>query len=644
MPIRAVVLPKLTKISSNLSAKCDFEFLNNLTLADPSFLDHSEIDIILGAAEYANVLKMGLMKSDKNLLAQNTELGWIVSGACNGSSPNLNIVTLVSNVELEEKIKNFFNDGEFDSQIEASEEEIYCENHFKTNVKQNEDGWFVVKLPFKNGMDFPELGESRKKAIATQLSLEKRFQKNEEYKINYMGQIEEGIRLGHIEEVPFEPKNSHKYHYMPHHGVTKESSTTKLRVVYNASMHTSNGKSLNDQLAIGAISQSDIVTLLTNFRIFKYAFTADLEKMYKQILIDESQRDLQRFVFRFNPNEPLKDYRLTTVTFGTANAPYIAIRVLKELAERVKKEHPQAASIIESHMYMDDTVGGAHSLNDMFQIYHDLMTVFNRSKFNIRKWCSNSSELLSMIPEADKEAQAVHSHVKALGIGWSPKTDTFSFKLSIPMDTIPRTKRELTSDIASLFDPLGWISPVVIRAKHLLQLLWKQKFDWDEKIPEHCYNELVKPWMEIKAQLNAITDMSIPRWVKYTPDCSVELHAFSDASEVGFACCIYIKVIHPNNTIDVNLLYAKARVAPLKIEAKAEATIPRLELSGACLLANLTIHVINTLPVKVSKICCYTDSKIVLAWIQGNPKRWKSFVASRVIKITKVISHQIGFT
>lgn len=149
---------------------------------------------------------------------------------------------------------------------------------------------------------------------------------------------------------------------MPHHGVTKESTTTKIGVVYNASMPTSNGKSLNDQLAIGAIHQADIVTLLTNFRIFKYAFTADLEKMYKQILVDESQRDFQRFVFRFNENEPLKDYRLTTVTFGTANAPYIAIRVLKELAERVKNRHPRAASIINSYMYMDDTVGGDHTV------------------------------------------------------------------------------------------------------------------------------------------------------------------------------------------------------------------------------------------------------------------------------------------
>lgn len=422
---------------------------------------------------------------------------------------------------------------------------------------------------------------------------------------------------------------------MPHHGVVKESTTTKLRIVYNASMPTSNGKSLNDFLAIGKILQSDIITLLTNFRVYKHAFTADLEKMYKQILVDESQRDLQRFVFRFDPSKPLRDYRLTTVTFGMANAPYIAIRVLKEVAERHKMSHSRASSVIESCMYMDDSVSGGHSVGEIIEIYNGLNEVFSQYKFNIRKWCSNTPELLSIIPEADRETETFQ--VKALGIGWSPIGDTFSFKVSIPTETVPATKRELTSEIASLFDPLGWISPVVIRAKHLLQLLWKQKLGWDEKIPKNCFDEIVKPWLEIKSQLHMILNLKIPRWIKYSPLASVELHAFSDASEVGFACNIYLKVIHQDGTIDINLLCAKSRVAPLKIESKPEATIPRLELSGAFLLANLTGHIIETLPIKIAKVCCYTDSKIVLAWLQGNPKRWKSFVGTRVTKITKLI-------
>lgn len=163
-------------------------------------------------------------------------------------------------------------------------------------------------MPFKNGISYPELGDSRRVAVATQLQLEKRFERNPLLGEEYSKFIREGIELGHIEEVPCDELKNDKAHYLPHHCVFKDSTTTKLRVVYNASQETSNGKSLNDYLAIGSVNQSDILAHLLNFRIFKYAFTADVEKMYKQILLAEHQWDLHRFVYRFAKNEPLKEY------------------------------------------------------------------------------------------------------------------------------------------------------------------------------------------------------------------------------------------------------------------------------------------------------------------------------------------------
>lgn len=140
MHTNAVVLPKLTKITNNASTKMNFDFLNNLSLADPSFLNKSEIDIILGAAEYAHVLKMGLMKSDDNLIAQNTELGWIVSGALNTAGPMLQIVTLITNVELEKKVKNFFREDEFESQNELSMRKIIVKNTSRKTCKMMKMG------------------------------------------------------------------------------------------------------------------------------------------------------------------------------------------------------------------------------------------------------------------------------------------------------------------------------------------------------------------------------------------------------------------------------------------------------------------------------------------------------------------------
>lgn len=177
---------------------------------------------------------------------------------------------------------------------------------------------------------------------------------------------------------------------MPHHCVFKDSTTTAFRVVYNGSQKTSNSKSLNEQLAIGKVQQRDIFSLLIRFRMFEYAFTADVEKMYKQILLNEEQVDLHRFVYRFTPNVSIKDYRLKTVTFGTANAPYLAIRTLLELAKVYEDSYPLAAKTIRSNMNMDYVLGGCHSLKEAIATYDKLKAVFAAAGFNLRKWCVNS--------------------------------------------------------------------------------------------------------------------------------------------------------------------------------------------------------------------------------------------------------------
>lgn len=625
----AIILPKLTKISHGASNSKDFEFVNNLTLADPSFLNESDVDIILGAAEYAQAIKLGLVKSDKLLIAQNTEFGWIVSGAISGVESSLRVVSLVTYVELEKTLKQFFGSEEFENEInnELSDEQLYCERHFKENCYQNGDGRFVVGIPFKNGLTEPDLGDSRNRAVAAQFQLERRFAKNPKLGEEYSKHIREAIELGHIEEAPY--VSDKKCHYLPHHCVFKDSTTTALRVVYNASQKTSNGKSLNQQLAIGHVKQSDLTSLLVKFRFFKHVFTADIEKMYKQILVNEEQRDLQRFVYRFSPNEPMKEYRLKTVTFGMANAPYIAIRMLQALAERVKDKYPVASSIILSCMYMDDVLGGCHSVNDLFLAYEQLKATFDSACMNLRKWCSNSSDLLNRIPECDREAKAMVANVKALGISWSAINDVFTYDFHIKMDTHPDTKRKITSEVASLFDPLGWISPVIIKAKRILQSLWKSGLGWDAELSD----EFIQSWLEIKSELHFIKNLKISRWINYNPNDILQLHGFCDASEVGYAAAIYVRNVTEKT---VHLLIAKARVAPLKEDVNKEnVTIPRLELCGALLLSKLMKLVLNAAQFSFDDVVYWSDSKVVLGWINGNPDRYKKFIATKIRKINE---------
>lgn len=215
-----------------------------------------------------------------------------------------------------------------------------------------------------------------------------------------------------------------------------------------------------------------------------------------------------------------------------------------------------------------------------------------------------------------------------LGLKWNPISDVFNMSIKeFPQNPVT-TKRILLSEIASLYDPLGWIAPVIIKTKQLLQETWPLQLKWDDVLPDNITNE----WNKVKRELKIIENISIPRWVHTTRETKSYLIGFCDASEQAYAAAIYVKTINNRNEVNVSLLIAKSKVAPLK-----QLTIPKLELCGALLLARLAKHVTNSINIKFEKIYMWTDSKITLAWIQGNPKRWKIFVANKIIKINSII-------
>lgn len=628
--VDAIILPKLTKFES-LKENGKYDHLNNLQLADPSYSHGGKIDVILGAAEYSKILKAGLIKGLQNQpIAQNTELGWIVSGICGNScvSLHLNVKIHMTNVNLDETLNRLFESDDFINENSQTDEEIMCEEHFIENVKRDETGKYVVKMPFKHDLD---LGDSKKSALATFFHLEKRFIRDPKLKDEYTKFIHEYLSMNHMELVVNETNNP--IHYLPHHSVIKkDSTTTKLRVVFNASNKMSNGKTLNEQMAIGKSSQSSLISLILKWRQYKYAMCADIEKMYRQIWIHDDQVDLQRILWRNSSNETIKEYRLKTVTYGTANAPYLAIRTLFKLACDEETNHPIASKIIKECMYVDDLVHGAHSENEMNIIYDQLRSALSAGGFNLRKWSSNSVEFLAKIPEIDREI-VQNDLIKTLGLHWNMSTDELSFEINIPNEKhdIPLTKRMLLSQIASFFDPLGLISPVIIGAKHLIQSTWKKKIDWDEKVP----SEIKERWLALKNELHLLKTIKIKRWIHVKNNSRVELHGFCDASEKSYAAVIYIKTIDEKNSTNVTLLTAKARVAPIK--GSKNCTIPRLELCGALLLSYLTRQTIDSMKINFDKIVMWTDSRIALAWINGNPNRWRTFVANKVIKINSII-------
>jgi hypothetical protein len=628
-----LVLPKITGLLPTSPVDTSsWQIPNNIPLADPTFAKPGKIDVLLGQEHFFSLLDNGRIEFENMPILQNTKLGWVIGGKSHSSTSSSISTKCHLNVidRIDQQLQKFWKLEET-SQIKAplTHEENLCERHYIKSVQRAEDGRFTVTMPLKE--DPCKLGSSLQTAEKRFFQVEKRLNRQPELKAQYVEFMREYEQLGHMERVKGTKTDDQSY-FLPHHPVVKESSsTTKLRVVFDASAKTSNNISLNDIMMIGPKIQDDLFSILIRFRTHIYVLSADIEKMYRQIWIEPKQRQLLQIVWRENPEEELRTYQLNTVTYGTACAPYLAIKTLQKLADDESLEFPEAAEVIMKDFYVDDLLTGTDSLEEGMKLQRDIIEVLRRGGFNLRKWNSNNDELLENLARnhnepREKQISSNDTTIKTLGLLWNAKDDSLQFTSQVdPKTAHGSTKRSILSQIARLFDPLGLVSPIVIRAKIILQELWKTKLDWDDQLPKHLHEK----WLNFRQCLITLDNMQVPRsTVNKQPGGTIELHGFSDASEQAYGGAVYIKHINTNDKSQVRLLCSKSRVAPLKT-----ISLPRLELCGALLLSELMSQVQKALGSKVAQVYFWTDSTIVLSWISSEAARWKTFVANRVAKI-----------
>lgn len=337
----------------------------------------------------------------------------------------------------------------------------------------------------------------------------------------------------------------------------------------------------------------------------------------------------QQILWRNELTGELELYELQTVTFGTAAAPFMAIQGVLIIADTIEKDDPDLAETIRKSFYVDDCLKSADTVQEALSLKTRLTKTFAEYGLNLRKWNSNASELLT--EEMVDVKTHPEGHCTALGMQWNTKFDELSYKLTLKKDVPTITKRTVLSDIASLFDPLGLLAPIIIRAKVFMQTLWLGTFGWDDELP----TDLIQEWRTIKAMLMISINIKIPRWVGYKSNNKhVSMHGFCDAATKMYAAAIYLRTELQNGSIEIHLLTAKTKSAPLK-----QISIPRLELCAAVLLANLISKVKNALKLSCP-IHAWSDSAITLAWIATPSHKLKSFVANRVSMIQEVLNSE----
>lgn len=419
--------------------------------------------------------------------------------------------------------------------------------------------------------------------------------------------------------------------FLPHHGVWKGSGCdAKIRVVFNGSARTLSGDSLNDCLHSGPNLLPALCDVVTLWRRHRFVVVSDIEKMYRQILVHPDDRDLQRILW-LRDNQ-VAEFQLNTVTYGLASAPYLAIRVLRQLADDEGARFPLAAEALRRSTYMDDILAGAPSLSEAKRLQTQLTELCMAGGFPLRKWAANHEHLLLDVPLKHRSGPssdtvfypADHS---VLGLRWDPRSDCFALTVR-PSDARTVTKRTLLSASAQLFDPMGWLAPITVRAKLLIQTTWLQQLDWDAPLAAEEANS----WSKLREELPLLADVRIPRWMRCdVADCSVEIHGFADASERAYAAVVYLRSTN-NGEVHMSLVMAKTKVSPLR-----KVSLPRLELCAGALLARIVAHTRSTLELTTSAAHLWTDSTVALSWIRSHPARWTTFVANRVAEIQRLV-------
>lgn len=491
---------------------------------------------------------------------------------------------------------------------------------------------YRLSVPWKE--ERPELPSNRQMALKRLESTERNLNgKNSFVKNEYQNTINAYVDKGYLRKLSPKERPVPSAWYLPHFPIVKmEKSTSKVRIVFDCSAKC-DGISLNDTIHAGPKLQTELFDVLVRFRKNPVGIACDIKEMFLQIEIEEKDRPYFRILWRDYESEREPDeYEFTRVVFGKNSAPMESQLVAQENARRHQDRYPLAAETVLKSTYMDDSIDSIEDDAKAVKLSRELQDLWQIAGMQARKWVSNSEQVLASIPEEYRASELVipsndeQPVTKALGILWRSNEDTLAVSTPSVPASIPITKRNVLKGIATLFDPLGLVSPVVVRGKILLQVLWARGYDWDDVIQDETSNE-IRAWFD---QLSDICRAKIPRCIrdKFTV-VSLKLITFVDASTKAFGAAVYARVEYeqPHPTT-CRLLASKSKVAPL-----TPVTVPRLELMAAVIGLRLTQALIRVLEIPMNMVTFFSDSLDVLWWIRGHGKDFRAFVANRVGEI-----------
>ncbi|XP_068723496.1 uncharacterized protein [Montipora capricornis] len=577
-------------------------------------------------------LHTGETREAANLIARQSPLGWVIFGATSGKHEQVNRVFSVK-VPTPIDMTDFWTTETMGVAAKPCE----CEADKLSPVERRElkiiedscqriGHQWLIPYPWKR--DPKELPNNEAQAKKKLEAIESRLSKTPEHAAAYDRQMMEMTEMQFARKLTKQELETYKgpIHYIAHHEIVRPEKTTPIRIVFNSSA-SFQGHRLNDYWIKGPDLLNSLFGVTLRFRENEVAVTGDISKMYHRVLIPEQDQQVHRYLWRnMETNREPDVYVKTVLTFGDKPAPAMAQIALRKTADQAKDSYPEAAQVLKNNTYMDDICDSVHSVQKAKRLTTELDEVLLKGGFQVKGWLSNQSLENEIIRQENPEMKLLQGQTqeKILGTVWNHAKDMLLFNVNPPND-ITLTKRTVLSQIARIFDPVGFAAAFLVRAKVGMQRLWQQGLEWDQELPSASREEWIRFFQEM-GDLNHVTfERSL------TPADAIALPIlciFSDASNEAFGTCAYVRWRTESNEYDTRFIAAKSRVAPLK-----PLTIPRLELQAAVLATRLYQSIAEESRLQFEKVVFFSDSNIVLSWIRSQARGFKPFVSARVAEI-----------
>jgi len=593
------------------------EDLNLLVSVPTGPYSNTPVDIIIGVDMLGRILT-GKLNSFEGIISFETICGWAHMGKSEASPPSRVLAITERGIDgcsnCEEIMTKVWScDVGSDDNHNEKTKDVRAVELFDSSFCYDDSGRCVVSWPLKDSLN--TMGSCEKQSFQRLLNLLKRLKSDKQLRSAYTEIIDDYLSRDIVEIVGIDSNSSvpsnNSVRYLPHHPVIKKTPLkTKVRVVFDASSRDEHGISLNSLMFTGPNLNPDICELLIRFRMHNVALVADVEKAFLQLSLEDKQRDLTRF-FWINENDEIIKLRFKRVIFGVRASPFLLAAALRKHFGTQTEGLKDTAQFLTDHMYVDDLVASVPTEDDATKLKKNTITIFNQIKMNIRGWKSNK----------DSEPTSL---TQVLGTDWDCSSDELVFRFpDFVRSPESMTKRQLLKFLASVWDPYGIFSSILLLGKIILRKFWILDFGWDDPAPLEIQSDLLTFSNAVKEMI----EVRLPRHIGISLGDKVHLHAFADASKDGIGSVVYLCT-----PFERRFLIARAKLTPLR-----KVTIPRLELIAALQTAKLVDYVRTSLRIDCS-ITCWSDSKVVLYWIKSTPLKWKQFVANRTTSIRKLVA------